>query len=267
MSSTCATSGICRRACKRSPRDRPVARRTASSTCWRLVPKKRPDLELTLIGHSMGTIVLNRALRECPRLRVRDVVYMAAACSIDDFRSSLVPYLTRTHDTRFYNLMLHPAAEVREWQMMAVDLPPRGSLLAWIDNFLAAPETTLDRTLGSWENAMQTAYVVPAAVRPRITLKGFGVGGRGVDADDARLVHAARGGVSAARVLGVTEAPRSFRRGREGLTAVSDSRAASRIRSPVLRWRSTASPSRSSFQRSEPWRISSFPAGWSRSRS
>jgi pimeloyl-ACP methyl ester carboxylesterase len=137
----------------------------------------QPELELTLVGHSMGTIVLNRALREFPDLRVRKIVYMAAACTIDDFRSSVVPYLVRLPSTEFHNLMLHPGAEVREWQIAIADLPPRGSLLVWIDNFLASPETTLDRTLGTWENAMQAVHVIPTSIRRRVTMKAFGVGG------------------------------------------------------------------------------------------
>jgi hypothetical protein len=136
-----------------------------------------PAIQVTLIGHSMGTIVLNRVLREFPNLRVDNLVYMAAACSIDSFRASVIPYLKNMSSAKFYNLMLHPAAEVREWQARLLDITPRGSLLVWIDNFLAAPETTLDRTLGCWENVMQTAHVIPKEVRSRTTFKAFGFGG------------------------------------------------------------------------------------------
>jgi pimeloyl-ACP methyl ester carboxylesterase len=139
----------------------------------------RRQTETILVGHSMGAIVLNRALREFPDLRVGKIVYMAAACSIDDFRTSVVPYLKRSTETRFYSLMLHPAAEVGEWQKSLLDLTPRGSLLVWIDNFLAAPQTTLDRMLGSWENVMQTIHVIPPEVRPRTIFKAFCVGGPG----------------------------------------------------------------------------------------
>jgi hypothetical protein len=138
---------------------------------------KYPNIEMTLIGHSMGTIVLNRALREIPDFRVRNIVYMAAACSIDDFRTSVIAYLQESkHGTRFYNLSLHPAAENRELQKNLLDITPRGSLLVWIDNFLSDPVTTLDRTLGAWENAMQTAHVIPRSARPYTTFKAFGIG-------------------------------------------------------------------------------------------
>ena len=143
--------------------------------------KSQPHkLEMTLIGHSMGTIVLNRVLREFQDLPVSNIVYMAAACSIEDFRTSVIPYLLRheNQQARFYNLMLHPDAEVREWQKSFLDLTPRGSLLIWIDNFLSVPQTTLDRTLGSWENIIQATHVIPLEVRSRMTLKAFCIGGR-----------------------------------------------------------------------------------------
>jgi hypothetical protein len=138
--------------------------------------RARSDVELTLIGHSMGTIVLNRALRRFRDLPVRHIVYLAAACSIDDFQTSVIPYLERHGVADFYNLTLHPNAEVREWQKALLDLTPRGSLLVWIDNFLGDPTSTLDRTLGNWENIMQAAHVIPMSVRPRVTLKAFGTG-------------------------------------------------------------------------------------------
>ena len=72
--------------------------------------------------------------------------------------------------------MLHEVAEVRELRKKMLDLPPRGSLLVWIDNFLSSPETPLDRTLGRWENVLQATHVIPNGVRSRITLKAFGVG-------------------------------------------------------------------------------------------
>ncbi|MGD9852635.1 MAG: hypothetical protein AB7T38_15365 [Nitrospirales bacterium] len=141
-------------------------------------------METTLIGHSMGTIVLNRVLQEFPDLPVRNIVYMAAACSIDDFRTSVIPYLQRKEhqDARFYNLMLHPDAEVREWQKSFLDLTPRGSLLVWIDNFLSNPQSTLDRTLGAWENIIQATHIIPPDVRSRIMLKAFCIGGENCNA-------------------------------------------------------------------------------------
>jgi hypothetical protein len=135
-----------------------------------------PEIEVTLVGHSMGTIVLNRALRQFPNFPATNVVYMAAACTIEDFRTSVVPFLLNRGSARFFSLMLHPSAEVREWQTSFLDLTPRGSLLVWIDNFLGSPNTTLGRTLGSWENVMQAAHVIPIEMRPRTSFRALCVG-------------------------------------------------------------------------------------------
>jgi len=138
-----------------------------------------PAYEITLVGHSMGTMVLNEALRRQLRreedggdvLPVTEIVYMAAACTIRDFADSVAPFLERHERTRFYNLCLHPTAELVETN--AYDVPPRGSLLVWIDDFLSEPSTPLDRTLGRWENVVQAPYVIPAKVRGRVGVKAF----------------------------------------------------------------------------------------------
>ncbi len=137
--------------------------------------------EIILIGHSMGTIVLNELLRiqpDYPNLRVSEIVYMAAACSIRDFQQSVIPFMQseRGKNTRFYNLTLHPLNDAREVDWAFLDLIPRGSLLEWIDTLLSDPSTPLDRTLGKWENIIQATHIIPPPMRPRIVLKVFGVG-------------------------------------------------------------------------------------------
>lgn len=71
------------------------------------------------------------------------------------------------------NGMLHPRVELGEVQWKFLDLVPRGTLLEWIDDYLTSPETPLDRTAGKWANMAAMQYIVPKAVRERITLKGF----------------------------------------------------------------------------------------------
>jgi pimeloyl-ACP methyl ester carboxylesterase len=128
--------------------------------------------EITLIGHSMGTMVLNEFVRRNPSLPYKDIVYMGAACSVREFSRCVVPVLMQPgRDVRFYNLCLHPLAELRETN--AADLPPRGSLLVWIDDFFGNPATPLDRTLGRWENVLQSTYVIPAKARGRVSIKAF----------------------------------------------------------------------------------------------
>jgi pimeloyl-ACP methyl ester carboxylesterase len=142
--------------------------------------------EITLIGHSMGSMVVNELLRrqtahEIERgqilrqtpLPVTNIVYMAAACSIRDFNQSVIPFMQREEHKKvqFYDLCLHPTAELIESNYG--DLPPRGSLLCWIDDFLAEPSTPLDRTLGRWENLIQVPYIIPQPLRGRVSIKAF----------------------------------------------------------------------------------------------
>ncbi|MFA6564144.1 MAG: hypothetical protein WCV00_19735 [Verrucomicrobiia bacterium] len=134
--------------------------------------EKRRSIPITLVAHSAGALVANEMIRRCPELPFRDIVYLAAACSIRDWDMAVVPYLSAHPEARFHNLSLHPANEVSEAN--AGDLAPRGSLLVWIDEFFAHPETVQDRTLGRWENIIQATHLVPRGVRRQVTLKAFG---------------------------------------------------------------------------------------------
>jgi pimeloyl-ACP methyl ester carboxylesterase len=133
---------------------------------------------ITLVGHSMGTIVANEMLREHPNLCYSNIVYMGAACSVSDFASAVLPCLERQTNAHFYNLTLHPIAEAREAQWKYLDLTPRGSLLEWIDNFLANPRTVPERTLGKWDNAISTTALIPTNIARRVRIKAFAVGPR-----------------------------------------------------------------------------------------
>jgi len=128
-----------------------------------------PDIRLDLIGHSMGTIVINDAYRECPNLAARNIVYMAAACSIRDFQVSTGRYIDKNPRVNFYNLCLHPRAELEESH--AWGTPVRGSLLVWIDEFFQSPESFGDRTLGTFENAVIAYKLLPQTSHVR--LKAF----------------------------------------------------------------------------------------------
>jgi hypothetical protein len=135
-----------------------------SAVCW----------EITLIGHSMGAIIINDALQLHPQLPVRNIVYMAPACSISEAEEALVPYLQRHARTELFVLTLHPLADAGE--VVSWDLPARGSLLEWIDQWFQSPDHPLDRRLGKWNNALGALHVF-APVRERVTLKGFALNG------------------------------------------------------------------------------------------
>jgi hypothetical protein len=146
------------------------------------------DYEVTFIGHSMGTIVLNKLFTEYREAliesgAVRNIVYMGAACSINQTANAIKPLLlaanTNGHtraavDTgtpgstpsalnswrpplRFYNLTLNRVAEISETS--AWGFIPCGSLLDNIDDHLESPDTPLDRTMGSEVNILSSVEV------------------------------------------------------------------------------------------------------------
>ncbi|MCX7384505.1 MAG: hypothetical protein NT133_24510, partial [Alphaproteobacteria bacterium] len=108
---------------------------------------------ITLIGHSMGAMVANELLREFPRLGYQNIVFMAGAGSIRDFRVTTEVVLRNPRcpaDLRFYNLTLH-----EDWDRKSIELggaAPMGSLLEWIDDIFEYPVTPADRTIGKWRN-------------------------------------------------------------------------------------------------------------------
>jgi hypothetical protein len=128
--------------------------------------------EVVLVGHSMGTIVLNELLRAFPDFPVDTIVYMASASTVTDFEQSVIPFLRRNKSTKFYNLTLHYRAE--EGEQNYLDLVMRGSLLNWIDNFFSNPMTPKEKTLGAYVNFLRTEQIfIPDDLRGRINQKEF----------------------------------------------------------------------------------------------
>lgn len=128
-------------------------------------------------GHSMGSLVLNRAFEEFPEVQVDRIVYLAAACSIREFSHSVIPYLRSNRPDRqadFYNLTLHPRAEERERSTW--EIGPRGSLLVWIDDFLESPHSFEERVFGQFENAILASKRFPVSIQSRIHLTAMGAG-------------------------------------------------------------------------------------------
>lgn len=108
--------------------------------------------KVTLVGHSMGAILINKVLPDY-KGKLDRVVFLAAACSVDDFERGALRYLERqTNGVQFFNHTLHPVAEARELDWRFLDLIPRGSLLVWIDEFLDQPRSPGQRRLGKWDN-------------------------------------------------------------------------------------------------------------------
>lgn len=113
---------------------------------------KKPALvEITLVGHSMGTIVIDRILQAFPDVHFKRVVYLASASSIEDLERFVVPYLNEHRDTGFWTISLFHTDEAgeNEWYYFFVD---RGSLLVWIDTFFENSLTPRQQRLGRYSN-------------------------------------------------------------------------------------------------------------------
>jgi pimeloyl-ACP methyl ester carboxylesterase len=104
-----------------------------------LEPDARPPI--TLIGHSMGAIVVNHILRNFPDLPYRNVVFMGAAASVRDTIAALDVVMRTDPDAglRFYNLSLHQEAEANEVGYFGT--VSKGSLLEWVDRMYTTPAT------------------------------------------------------------------------------------------------------------------------------
>jgi hypothetical protein len=150
----------------------------------------KKEFSLTLIGHSMGTIVLNELIPSFSGLPYENIVYMAAVSSIRDFQKS-VPWVLRLKMMRgrnsspgqcpvnFHSLMLNPIAEARERTFKGLLLS--GSLLEWIDDIYQEPKTMLDRTFGMWRNLRPALHVFGGEQRRCMSFRVFGF--KNVDKD------------------------------------------------------------------------------------
>jgi hypothetical protein len=135
---------------------------------------ENPELryEITLVGHSMGAIVLNNALSHFQAEWItsgalKNIVYMAAASDIEETLSALKPILSGTTRLQtpvdFYNLTLNRVAEVSERHLFG--LVPLGSLLVSIDQHYEKPVHPMKRTMGSEVNVLSTIDIIDEQLR------------------------------------------------------------------------------------------------------
>ncbi|QSH41462.1 hypothetical protein P0136_07915 [Lentisphaerota bacterium ZTH] len=135
--------------------------------------KANPEYEFTLIGHSMGPFIINGILSRYDMLPYKNIVYMAPACSCEETAQALRPYLEKHPESTFYNLCIHPHMDASEMMFWAV--LPRGSVLRWIDLYLADPLTSNDHCLGVWLNAMYSMPRLLGKVQKQCVIKAFGL--------------------------------------------------------------------------------------------
>lgn len=139
---------------------------------------------IVLIAHSMGTMIANNLIRmSLTHSRWREpifdeVVYMAAASSVRDLETSIVPYMIKHDQVQFAMLTLHPANESREVNFWG--LIPRGSLLTWIDAGFERTRSFDDRTAGRIANLTSALSIFPDTIRPRVSVKMFSERGQDV---------------------------------------------------------------------------------------
>lgn len=141
-----------------------------------LPPERRRERALILVGHSLGTLVIDEILVHFPTLEVARIIYLAPVTTLAELEDGVLQFLERRPRTTYYHGMLHPYAEAGEWQPGMLDLVPRGSLLEWLDDYLTTPHTPLDRVSGKWSNLVTATHIFRPAVRDRVVIKAFGVG-------------------------------------------------------------------------------------------
>ncbi len=126
-------------------------------------------VKITLIGHSMGAIVVNDIVNLGLNLTYENIVHMASADSIENLFNKVIPYIDCSLEgtcnngipVNFYSLYLHPDNENRE--VSAKGFTPSGSLLTWIDSMFMVPKTVLDKRSGRWDNMTRAIELIPPA--------------------------------------------------------------------------------------------------------
>lgn len=148
---------------------------TAVTKFFKEVSSDLKDEEIVLIGHSMGTIISNNIIARFQELNFKEIIYMAAACSIKDIEVVVPPYMEKNTKSKFYSLSLNPYRDMAE--NSAFDFVPRGSLLMWIDDTLGSTNSFQDKAAGFWFNMVRgasEAFKNPA-IRKRVHLTQFGI--------------------------------------------------------------------------------------------
>ena len=149
------------------------------------------ELQVDLIGHSMGCIISNLVLESGAARHANgvgadgapsatdalpvftNIVYMADADTVQKTERAVFGYMQRPEHarTRFFQLCLNDRSEVAE--TAGFWLAPKGSLLVWIDHFFAATPSMPDQRMGKLVNQLYALHRVPTGLRGRVHLKSF----------------------------------------------------------------------------------------------
>lgn len=124
---------------------------------WRIETGERykvtGPVEITLVGHSMGALIVNRILAMARPFPVRRIVYLAAASTIDELEELAFPYVEQRRKDKYEtDLWAFTLSRLREAQETSfVDLLPRGTLLVWVDQYLEPVKTIGQQRFGRWK--------------------------------------------------------------------------------------------------------------------
>lgn len=127
-----------------------LKQRIPAKNRWKTLGCREGELEITLVGHSMGTLVLTKLIQAHSDIHYERILYMGAASSIEEFEVSVLPYVTAHETSRFWSFSLATADEARE--RGSFDLYERGSLLIWIDNLFERVLTPMQLRIGKYRN-------------------------------------------------------------------------------------------------------------------
>ena len=126
---------------------------------WAMNPETATcDIKLDFTGHSMGTLIGTRILREYPDIRFDRILFLAPASTVEDYVTTVPVYLERHPDSKFYSFGLSVIDEGNELSFRSFVLP-RGSLLVWIDNYFDPIYSPEDYRLG--DNFNRTTFRAP----------------------------------------------------------------------------------------------------------
>ncbi len=129
------------------------------------------EVKITLVGHSMGALVVSRMLLGFPNVPFHRIVFLGAAASIDDLDTGVLPYLDRHPKTEFHNVSLSMNDE--RYEQGWGDLWERGSLLVWIDNLFERIHSPHQLRLGRCLNLFRPAPDEPKATSDRYPRRVF----------------------------------------------------------------------------------------------
>jgi hypothetical protein len=134
-----------------------------------------PADDVILAAHSAGAVVTGKIVALFgDRLPIRTLVYMAPAATIDELKDGgrVAEFLGRDAARKLYILTLHERAEVSE--RFFLDLTPRGTLLAWLDEFIQPKHSEFPgMMMGRARNLRLHAHNIPCRIRPQISITAF----------------------------------------------------------------------------------------------